>query len=119
MGTPSSPASSSAHTAGQTAYCVQYVFHDCVIKRDQSHNVTIYRELGTGGMPLLNAALPNNAAKPGERREGEAMVAYPSRMLPLEERVWRRGACAWRLFISGMDFLTRRVWAAIGDVGDK
>ena len=61
--------------------------------------------------------LPNRAAKPGDRRDGEAMVAYPSRILPFEERVVKRGATCWRLFMSGIDFLARRDCATLGTLG--
>ena len=51
--------------------------------------------LGTGGTAdpakeLFPNKLPN---PPGDRRDGEAMVAKPSRRLPLEARAVRRGAC--------------------------
>jgi hypothetical protein len=45
--------------------------------------------LGTGGTepPLKGLPLENRELKPVEtRREGEAIVAKPSRMLPLEAR---------------------------------
>lgn len=66
--------------------------------------------LGTGGIEdPPNAPFPKSAPKPpGERRDGDAIVAYPSRIFPLEERVLRRGDCACKVFISGMDFLERR-----------
>ena len=53
--------------------------------------------------------LPKREAKPpGDRREGEAIVAYPSRILPLEAREAKRGACVCSVFMSGMDFFIRR-----------
>lgn len=65
--------------------------------------------LGTGGTPELPNAPPfaKSEPKPLERREGDAIVAYPSRMFPLEARVVRRGACECSVFKSGMDFFIR------------
>ena len=66
-------------------------------------------------MPLFPNAPPfakSAANAPGDRREGEAIVAYPSRMFPFEDRVVSRGADGcWRDFMSGIDFLTRSVLA--------
>jgi len=67
--------------------------------------------LGTGGTDPLPKGLPleNKEPNPVEtRRDGEAMVAYPSRILPLEARELRRGAWECNVFMSGMDFLARR-----------
>ena len=66
--------------------------------------------LGIGGTDPPNAVpLAKSEPKPPVlRRDGEAIVAYPSRMLPLDKRELRRGACECKVFMSGMDFLTRR-----------
>lgn len=67
--------------------------------------------LGTGGIdPFANdPPLENSELNPVEtRREGDAIVAYPSRILPLEARELSLGACECKVFMSGMDFLTRR-----------
>lgn len=79
-------------------------------------------KLGTGGtVPALPKLpnpppLPNSAPKPpGERREGDAMVAYPSRMFPLDERVVSRGALVCSVFMSGIDFLERKLLTELSD----
>ena len=77
--------------------------------------------VGTGGIDvspfpvwLANEPLPNSAPNPpGERREGDAMVAYPSRMFPLDARDVRRGAAVCSVFMSGIDFLVRSELAVI------
>ncbi len=77
--------------------------------------------VGTGGMddsplPVWAAyvPLPNSAPKPpGERRDGDAIVAYPSRIFPLEARDVRRGAVVCSVFMSGIDFLVRSELAVI------
>ena len=43
--------------------------------------------------------------------EGEAIVAKPWRMSPFDARVASRGACAWSVFISGIDFFMRKEFA--------
>jgi hypothetical protein len=80
--------------------------------------------LGTGGIePPPNAELPleKREPKPADtRREGEAMVAYPSRILPFDEREVSLGACWCNVFMSGMDFLTRReLTVVVGLIGER
>ena len=81
---------------------------------------------GTGGTTPALPKLPNPPPLPKsalnpleERRGGDAIVAYPSRILPLEERVLSRGALVCSVFMSGMDFLARRLLVGLsrGDVG--
>ena len=78
--------------------------------------------LGTGGIELLPNPLlePNREPKWVEmRRVGVARVAKPSRMLPLDERELRRGAAECNVFMSGMDFLTRREGGVCEMVGER
>jgi hypothetical protein len=73
---------------------------------------TVEGRLGTGGIdPLPKPELAKRDPNPpGERRDGEAIVAYPSRMFPLEDRVFSRGTGFCSDFMSGMDFLARSRW---------
>lgn len=66
--------------------------------------------------PPVPKSAPN---PPGERLDGDAMVWYPSRILPFDERVLRRGELVCSVFISGIDFLDRRVLLGLseGEVG--
>lgn len=72
---------------------------------------------------LPNGLLPFEKSEPKlgvTRREGEAIVAYPSRILPFDEREVSRGACWCRVFMSGMDFLTRKEFiVVVGLMGDR
>ena len=75
--------------------------------------------LGFDHMDGESSAAKSAAKAPGDRREGEAIVAYPSRIFPLEDRVVNRGAVGcWRDFMSGIDFLTRSVLAPC-EAGDR
>ena len=54
-----------------------------------------FGKIGTGGMTepakeLFPNRLPN---PPGDRREGDAIVAKPSRIFPFDAREVNRGAC--------------------------
>jgi hypothetical protein len=68
--------------------------------------------VGTGGTPpsaLSPLECPNKPLKFGVARlPAPEIVAYPSRMLPFEERELRRAEGACREERSGMDFLARR-----------
>ena len=79
--------------------------------------------LGTGGIELPKAELPLEKREPKPpdiRREGEAIVAYPSRILPFDEREVSLGACWCNVFMSGMDFLIRReLMVVVGLVGER
>lgn len=64
--------------------------------------------IGTGG-GVFPPCPPNIELNPAvERRCVDAMVLKPSRMLPFDERVLRRCDCECKVFMSGMDFLTRK-----------
>jgi hypothetical protein len=80
--------------------------------------------LGTGGteLPLLPNPLLFTKREPKwveMRRVGVARVAKPSRMLPLDDLELRRGAVECRVFMSGMDFLTRREGGGCEAVGER
>lgn len=95
--------------------CLRTPWPEDSFKFPLSEPVTLEGRLGTGGKgpEVPKVPLPKRDPKPpGERRDGEAMVAYPSRMFPLDARVVRRGACICKVFMSGIDFFMRRVLAS-------